>query len=90
MYIYFINREESKNKYLEMIEQYDYILFQSQTQANNLKSMLNGKKCKILVLTPGVSENDIQKAMQKGNILNKNELYIKEKVQKRHKIKQCT
>jgi glycosyltransferase involved in cell wall biosynthesis len=68
--------EESKNKYLEMIEQYDYILFQSQTQANNLKSMLNGKKCKILVLTPGVSENDIQKAMQKGNILNKNDFNI--------------
>ncbi len=67
---------EAKRKYLEMIEKYDYILFQSKTQANTLKDMAKFKQDKTLILTPGVSENDVQKVIQKGDILDKSDFNI--------------
>jgi len=64
--------DKAKTEYLEMINHYSYILFQSPTQAQDLYQLANWKEDKTVVLRPSASMNDIDKVKDKNSILDKN------------------
>lgn len=66
------NLDIEKEKYLKMINYYDYILFQSPTQAADLKEMAGWEKNKTLVLRPSVSTKDISNISESKNLFDEN------------------
>jgi len=70
------NMQKAKKEYLEMINHYSYILFQSPTQAKKLRELANWKEDRTIVLQPTVSMNDIEKVKSKDSILDENDFNI--------------
>lgn len=68
--------QKAKKEYLEMINHYTYILFQSPTQAKDLHELANWKEDRTVVLRPSASMNDIDKVKNKESILDKNDFNI--------------
>jgi len=68
--------ENAKYEYLDMISNYDHILFQSATQAQTLKDLAEWDIDKTLVLKPSASEDDIVKIKGKKSILDNNDFNI--------------
>lgn len=66
------NLDKSKQEYLEMINCYDYILFQSLSQAKELFKLAKWKKNKTIVLRPSVSMKDIDNIKNKNCIFDEN------------------
>ena len=70
------NLNQAKIEYLEMIDRYDYILFQSPSQAKDLYNMSSWEKDKTIVLRPSASISDIKSVKEKDSVLNTSDFNI--------------
>jgi glycosyltransferase involved in cell wall biosynthesis len=68
--------QKAKNEYLEMINHYSYILFQSPTQAKDLYELAKWNEDRTVVVRPSASMKDINQVKGKDSILNKNDFNI--------------
>lgn len=71
---YFMDYESSDEKnvlevYLEYIKSYDYVLFQSESQANELDNLLATSDTRTVLVRPSVSEKDINLCLEKDKIV---------------------
>lgn len=71
---YFMDYESSDENnvleaYLEYIKSYDYILFQSESQANELDNLLVTSDTRTVLVRPSVSDEDINLCLEKDNIV---------------------
>ncbi|MEF3021850.1 glycosyltransferase family 4 protein [Vibrio mimicus] len=71
---YFMDYESSDENnvleaYLEYIKSYDYILFQSESQANELDNLLVTSDTRTVLVRPSVSEEDINLCLEKDKIV---------------------
>jgi glycosyltransferase involved in cell wall biosynthesis len=77
-----IDYEKAKNDYLDFIKKYDLFWFQSSTQAEKFIKLTKIEEKRIIVLTPGANERDIENAKY-INLSNKFNVVIVGSVHKR-------
>ena len=70
------NLKKATKEYLEMIRQYDYILFQSSTQAKKLCDLAKWHADKTLVLTPGVNEDGMNCIKKQGSMFEEGDFNV--------------
>jgi len=68
--------DKAQEEYLDMINHYSNILFQSSTQAKELFELAQWEEDRTIVLRPSASMHDIAKIKGKDSILDKNDFNI--------------